>query len=203
MTDWNQRYLADDTPWEKGSPAPPLLQLLERKDNEIWGEGTILVPGCGTGHDVRALAREGMQILGVDLAEEAIARAEAHPEVGKESYQLGDFLSADWREGKSFSAIWEHTCFCAIDPSHRPDYAKACAALVEPGGHLIGVFFLTPHDPGEETQGPPFGTSIEELDTHFCPWFQRIDSCVPVNAYPGREGREWLAIYQRISTLSL
>ncbi len=197
MTDWNERYLAGDTPWEKGEPAPPLLDLMERKENGIWGGGTVLVPGCGTGHDVRALAEEGMEILGVDLAEEAITRADAHKKAGNESYELGDFLNVEWRGGKRFSAIWEHTCFCAIDPSRRPDYAEACAGLIEPGGHLIGVFFMTPHDPGEEAQGPPFSTTIEELDMRFAPWFERVDSWVPQRAYPGREGREWLAIYRR------
>jgi len=197
MTDWNERYLSGDTPWEKGGSAPPLIELLERKKNGIWGGGTVLVPGCGTGHDVRALAGEGMEILGVDLAEEAITRALAHPKAGNESYELADFLNTEWRVGKRFSAIWEHTCFCAIDPSRRPDYAEACAGLIEPGGHLIGVFFLTPHDPGEEAQGPPFSTTIEELDAHFAPWFERLDSWAPQRAYPGREGREWLVIYRK------
>ncbi|MFN5868275.1 MAG: thiopurine S-methyltransferase, partial [Akkermansiaceae bacterium] len=51
MTDWNQRYELGDTPWEKGHAAPPLLELLEKMDPSIWGEGAVLVPGCGTGHD--------------------------------------------------------------------------------------------------------------------------------------------------------
>ena len=29
MTDWESRYQAGDMPWEKGSAAPPLLELLE------------------------------------------------------------------------------------------------------------------------------------------------------------------------------
>ena len=197
MTDWNQRYLSGDTPWEKGSPAPPLLELLEKVDRDVWGSGTILVPGCGTGHDVRALAGNGLEVLGLDLAEKAIILANSHPKSGNETYELGDFLNPEWQQGKSFSAIWEHTCFCAIDPSCRPEYAQACAALIPPGGHLIGVFFLNPYDPGEETPGPPFGTSMEELDAHFSQDFQLIDSWQPRSAYPGREGRELLAIYLR------
>lgn len=197
MTDWNERYLSGDTPWEKGTPAPPLLEFLEKSHAGIWGDGTVLVPGCGTGHDVRALAAAGRDVMGVDLADEAIAKARSHPAVGNEEYSVGDFLATEWRVGKSFSAIWEHTCYCAIDPSRRPDYAEACAALIAPGGHLIGVFFLTPQSPGEESQGPPFNSSTEELDARFAPWFERVDSWVPEKAYPGREGQEWLAIYRR------
>ncbi len=199
MTDWNERYLAGDTPWEKGSPAPPLLELLEKGREGIWGTGTVLVPGCGSGHDVRALASAGLEPLGLDLAEEALSKARTYPSAGDESYESGDFLESGWGAGRKFSAIWEHTCYCAIDPSRRPDYAKACARLIVPGGHLVGVFFLTPQGPGEEDQGPPFNSSISELDARFAPWFDRVDSWVPKNCHPGREGQEWLAIYRRKS----
>lgn len=197
MTDWNERYLVGNTPWEKGNPAPPLLELLDRNGKEIWGRGTILVPGCGTGHDVRALAATGLKVLGLDLAALAIKQAESHPKSGAESYAVGDFLDPIWRAGKCFSAIWEHTCFCAIDPSRRPDYAEACAELIPSGGHLIGVFFLTAQEPGHEDKGPPFNSTIAELDSRFAQWFERVDSWVPEMSYPGREGDEWVAIYRR------
>jgi SAM-dependent methyltransferase len=198
MTDWNQRYELEDTPWEKGLPAPPLLEFLTQDRPSFWGDGKVLVPGCGTGHDVRALATEGNNALGLDLAPNALELAQAYPKVGNEAYELGDFLDPNWRKNKSFDAIWEHTCYCAIDPSRRDDYATACAELIKPGGHLVGVFFLTPNDPGEEDEGPPFNASIQELNQRFSPAFERIDSWVPTLTYPGREGREWFAIYRRL-----
>ncbi|MDP4623931.1 MAG: TPMT family class I SAM-dependent methyltransferase [Akkermansiaceae bacterium] len=197
MTDWNSRYEIGDTPWEKGRPAPPLLEILERLGTDIWGDGRVLVPGCGTGHDVRALAATGLPPLGLDLAERAVELAKSHEPAGAEDYALGDFLDPAWREGKTFSALWEHTCYCAIHPTCRPDYAQACADLIVPGGCLIGVFFLTPNDPDEENQGPPFNSTIPELDERFAPWFEREHAWIPENAYPGREGKEWIAIYRR------
>lgn len=197
MTDWNQRYELGDTPWEKGRAAPPLLELLEKMDASIWGGGQVLVPGCGTGHDARAISAIGLKTLGLDLAPLAIAKANEHPTTGNETYELGDFLDPAWRAGKTFSAIWEHTCYCAIHPSRRPDYAAACKELIAPGGHLIGVFFLTPNDPNDDDDGPPFNATIEELDARFAPEFERIESWVPKACYPGREGKEWIAIYRR------
>jgi hypothetical protein len=38
---------------------------------------------------------------------------------------------------------------------------------------------------------------VEELDSVFSPWFERETAWVPEAAYPGREGREWLAVYRR------
>ena len=56
MTDWEARYQAGETPWEKGEAAPPLIELLGKLEKPAWGRGPILVPGCGFGHDVRALS---------------------------------------------------------------------------------------------------------------------------------------------------
>ncbi|QTN31617.1 methyltransferase domain-containing protein [Akkermansiaceae bacterium] len=197
MTDWNARYETGDTPWEKGEAAPPLLEALGKLGAEIWGDGPVLVPGCGSGHDVRALAASGLPSVGVDLAPLAIAAAESHPKAGAETYELADFLHPGWQEGRSFSALWEHTCFCAIDPSRRDDYARACANLIAPGGRLIGVFFLTPQGPGEENQGPPFNSTATEIEARFAEWFDREHGWIPERAYPGREGKEWVAVFRR------
>lgn len=199
MKDWDTCYQIGETPWDRGSPAPPLLELLETRGTALWLGGPVLVPGCGTGHDVRALAVAGVPAHGLDLSVTALERARKFSSDGSATFEVGDFLDPAWRAGRSFSAIWEHTCFCAIDPVRRGDYAESAAALLPPGGMLAGVFFLTPHDPGEDDEsGPPFKTSVEELDVTFAPWFERIDGWVPRRAYPGREGREWIGIFRRL-----
>jgi SAM-dependent methyltransferase len=197
MTDWEARYQAGDMPWEKGSAAPPLLELLEKTERAFWGDGAVLVPGCGFGHDARALAAAGLQVQGVDLSPTAVAKAKAFMPVGKEIYQLGNFLDPDWQSERDISSIWEHTCLCAINPSQRPAYVAAAARILPPGGILAGVFFLNPFDAGEDRTGPPFGATLEELESLFSPWFEKVDGWVPQQAYPGRESREWIGIFRR------
>ena len=69
------------------------------------------------------------------------------------------------------------------------------AALLKPGGLLLGVFFINPEmDPGET--GPPFGISMDELTALFAERFQVVESHVPATAYPGREGRECVRVLQ-------
>ena len=199
MTDWQQRYLDGDTPWDKGEAAPPLEELIQRQGKELFGKGEVWVPGCGAGHDVRLLASHGHKAVGLDLAPAALEAARSHPLVGEERYELMDFLDPAQREGREASSIWEHTCFCAIDPSRREDYARSAAEVLSPGGTLAGVFFLTPWDPGEPEQGPPFGGTQEAIDACFAPWFERVEAWQPEVAYPGREGREWLAVYKRLT----
>lgn len=193
MMDWENRYLTGDTPWVKGRAAPALAEV----PSDAWGAGPVLVPGCGLGDDVRALAQLGLPVLGVDIAPTAVERAQSFSCADQENYQCADFLAPGWRAGRSFSAVWEHTCFCAIDPSLRDRYAEVVAECLSPGGMLIGVFFLTPYDLGEDRDPPPWGTSVAELDELFAPWFERVAGVVPRDAYPGREGREWLARFRK------
>lgn len=197
MTDWENRYRVCDMPWEKGRAAPPLLELMEKLDTGAWGSGPILVPGCGYGHDVRALGVLGIPLVGVDSAQTAIERAHEFPKVAGEIYEVGDFLDPGWREGRFFSAVWEHTCFCAIDPADRGRYVAAVAECLPTGGLLAGVFFLNPFDADEVATGPPFGTTLAELDERFSPYFEKIKGWVPERAYPGREGREWVALFRK------
>lgn len=201
MTDWQQRYLDGDTPWEKGEAAPPLRELIDRLGVEIFGDGEVWVPGCGLGHDVRFLASHDLLARGIDIAPAALEAAKAHTPAGRESYEELDFLDARQMAGRSAGAIWEHTCFCAIDPSRRGDYALRAAELLAPGSTLAGVFFLTPHDPGEEGFGPPFGAAREQIDACFAPYFERVEAWQPEAAYSGREGREWLAVYKRLTSI--
>ncbi len=200
MTDWEQHYQSGQTPWDKGAAAPALVELLGRGGLSTWGVGPVVVPGCGTGHDVRALASgSGLEVMGVDLAPSAVRVAEGFPRVGLEHYRAGDFLAAEWPpEGLKATALWEHTCFCAIGRERRVDYARSAARTLAAGGRLIGVFFLTPWDPGEDVgQGPPFGATREEIIETFQPCFLLVDEWCPQVAYAGREGQEWCAIFER------
>lgn len=190
-TDWEDRYRTGDMPWEKGAPHPALIDFL--KSNPVHGR--VLVPGCGTGHDVRALAATADEVVGLDLAPSAIARAKTQPAVGGERYQLGDFFALPPKMRGAFDVVFEHTCFCAIDPSLRERYVAAVASALKPGGHLLAIFYLDPGlDPGES--GPPHGVTREELDRFFSPTFTLLREWQPAATYPGREGRETCRLLQ-------
>jgi SAM-dependent methyltransferase len=190
--DWETRYQTGDTPWEKGAPSPPLVEWLAR--NEIRGH--ILVPGCGSGHDVRELARSGAHPIGLDIAPSAITRAESQPRAGSERYRMEDLFNLPAEMIDFFDWVFEHTCFCAIDPTRRKDYAAAVAGALKPQGCLLAIFYLDPgHDHPDD--GPPFGTSRAELDALFSDQFETLDEYIPSVAYPGREGRELLRVMRR------
>src|SRR5215831_16826902 len=70
---WENRYQTSDMPWEKGAPSPGLVDFLAANPN--LPRGTVCVPGCGTGHDVRAWAAAGFTVCGLDIAPSAIRLA--------------------------------------------------------------------------------------------------------------------------------
>lgn len=190
-TDWEARYQEGNMPWEKGAPSPGLVDFLRTEPVR----GRVLVPGCGAGHDVRALAATADEVVGIDIAPSAIRMARSFPVVGGERYELADLFDLPTALRGSFDWVWEHTCFCAIDLAMRPAYVEAVAGALKPGGRLLAIFYL---DPGNDhpDEGPPFEVSIQELDRLFLPRFEMVREWLPQRAYEGREGREWMRLLE-------
>ena len=191
-SEWESRYQNGDTPWDKGLPHPALIDWLSKSKMN----GRVLVPGCGTGHDVRAIAQTPtVSVVGLDIAPSAIRAASSFPSVGREIYILGDFIRGDARKLGEFDWIFEHTCFCAIPPDCRADYVREASRALKAGGYLLAVFFMNPEN--TDAGSPPFASSISELNELFLPAFHKIDHVTPIATYPGRENREDLVLFQK------
>ncbi len=189
MTDWETRYQQRDTPWDKGAPHPALVEYLGR--TPIGGR--VLVVGCGLGYDVRALAAAGARVTGIDIAPSAVRAAESFTKIADETYLLADLFALPPALSHRFDWIWEHTCFCAIDPAARADYLRGVLDALTPDGRILAVFYL---DPGVEA-GPPFGVTTGDLDALFGGDFRLVREWSPAHTYPEREGRERMRLLQR------
>src|SRR6476660_5693724 len=89
---WEARYQSGDTPWEKGAPSPGLVDFLAAHPE--LPRVTVCVPGCGTGHDVRACAKAGFQSFGFDIASSAIRIAQQKTSEREGArFQKADFLN--------------------------------------------------------------------------------------------------------------
>ncbi len=192
LGDWEAKYQTGETPWDKGAPHPALLDFLA--EEPVLGR--VLIPGCGLGHDVRALTAAGAEALGIDIAPSAVGAAKKVPPAGAERYEVADLFALPEAMRGAFDLVWEHTCFCAIHPRLRPAYVEAVADALRPGGRLLAIFYL---DPGQTRpdEGPPFETSLRELKALFLPRFTLLREWPPRRTYPGREGREWMRLFQR------
>src|SRR5262249_28171178 len=154
--EWEQRYRSGDIPWEKGAPSPGLVDFLGA--NSELARGSVCVPGCGTGHDVRAWSAAGFEAFGCDIAPSAIelCRRKTADARLSATYEVADFL-ADLPP-RQFDWLFEHTCYCAINPDRRDDYVRAVLRWLRPAGQLLAVHYLIP-----DKDGPPFGTTRDEV----------------------------------------
>lgn len=146
---WERRYAEGRTPWDHGGVPPALGRFLSR-----WsGQGRrVLIPGCGSGHEIAAFAAAGCQVTAIDLSAGGVARARRvaadHPSV---DLRQADFFT--FAPGASFDLIYERTFVCALPPAHWPRLVTRVRDLLAPGGLWAGLFFHGPLEP----DGPPFG----------------------------------------------
>jgi len=188
--DWQAHYEAGDIPWDEGAPHPALLDYIAAAGPF---EGRVLVPGCGRGHDTRALSTIANEVVGMDIAPDAIEKARAFPNAGREEYIVADLFDLGQELHASFDWVVEHTCFCAIDPAMRSAYVEAVAGALKPGGHLFAIFYLNP----AVDRQPPYGVTVPELDRLFRPAFALIQEWVPARTFAGRESRELIRVFRR------
>ena len=193
-TPWHQRYIDGDTPWDKGTYTPAVLEILT---NKVIPEGKeVLVPGSGYGYDAWAISNAGYTTTGIDIVEFAVSEAQRiHQGAENLSFIKADLFDPELPAKKTYGAIWEHTCYCAILPEQREDYIEAVANLLEKDGLFIGLFFTnTEMPPGE---GPPYETSAEDVHRLFSERFELVWEKDPDDTFPQRVGCEWLMLWRK------
>src|SRR3954466_4518936 len=70
---WDASYHDGPAPWDVGRPQPAVVRVA----SERGFAGAVLDAGCGTGDNALHLASQGLSVLGVDVAETALAIARA------------------------------------------------------------------------------------------------------------------------------
>jgi len=170
---WEALYASSQDGWELGEPAPSLVAWLDGGGSFASG-ARVAVPGCGRGHDARLLARHGFAVTGFDFAEAAVteARELASRERLAVTFEQRDVftLAEDYAGG--FDGVWEYTCFCAIDPDRRAEYARVLHGILKPGGTLLACFY--PLKCG--TDGPPFPVSRPGIEAALAPLFEIVEA---------------------------
>ena len=205
---WQGLYAGGADGWELGEPAPPLRAWLD-------GGGRlgprVAVPGCGRGHDARLLAARGHAAWGFDFAETPVAEARtlaARAGVAV-TVEARDVFTLGGSHAGFFDAVWEYTCFCAIDPARREEYAGVLAAILRPGGLLLACFYPLREGPEGEARdgpegeardgpgGPPFPVSLADIDRALAGRFEVLEAGAPAASAAGRRGLERLVLARR------
>jgi methyl halide transferase len=188
---WNRLYEEEERPfWDMDGATPLVKELLDLARPLGLRPGCdFVVPGCGYGHDAAALEALGFAVTGLDFAPLAIQGA---------MHRYGDRVAwsqADWFTTKlgPWNAIFDHTCFVAMDPVRRPAYVQACADHLRTGGLWMAVLF---HDVKGQP-GPPHAIPIPEMRSLAEAYFEVLHLGKAVNSHPRRAGREFLLVARK------
>jgi len=139
-------------PWDAGGVPQHLALWLQDKKSSL----RVLIPGAGTGYEVRLFAGHGHDVLAIDFSDAAIEAAQRELGPLGSLVRKGDFF--EMRE-KPFDLVYERAFLCALPRARWADWARRAAQLTRPGGRLAGFFFID-----DNRRGPPFGIGLGELD---------------------------------------
>jgi 2-polyprenyl-6-hydroxyphenyl methylase/3-demethylubiquinone-9 3-methyltransferase len=132
--------------WDPESEFKPLHQINPLRLNWIQGLAPlaglkVADIGCGGGILADAMARQGAEVLGIDLATKSLRVAQLHALEANTTGVTYREVSAEALASEAPGSFDVVTCMEMLE--HVPDPAsivRACAALVKPGGW---VFFST------------------------------------------------------------
>jgi len=157
---WDASYQGGPAPWDVAGPQPAIVRVASEF------RGTVLDVGCGTGEHTLYVASLGLPVLGVDVAETAIAIANrnAAGHAIQADFGLADALHLE-RLGHTFDTVLDCGLFHAFDNSERQRYATSLASATEPGAQVYVLCFA---DEGPD-QGP-HPVSRRDIEGAFYAW---------------------------------
>lgn len=145
-------------PWDIGGPQPALVDLFRR----VPPIGPVLDLGCGSGDHTIELARRGVEAVGVDFVEPAIAEArmrasDLDPVVRRRiDFQVADALHPTRLE-RRFGAVVDSGFYHLFDPDIGTQLVAEVASILIPGGSFylleFAIEFPVPNVPRAVTEG--------------------------------------------------
>ena len=186
---WEKRFRENFTPWDAGGVPSALARFLK---SELRGR-RVLIPGCGSGYEVRAFAQSGHDVLAVDFAPAAVERARKILGPLSDRVRLADFFETDF--GAPFDLVYERAFLCSLPRLLRPRYVQRVLELLVPQGRIAGFFFF---EDGE--RGPPFGLKSGELEALLGARFEQTSDAAVHDSIPIFAGKERWQIWKVRST---
>src|SRR5262252_8732128 len=135
---WDASYHGGPPPWDISQPQPALVRLASQRRIA----GPVLDAGCGTGENALHIASLRLSVLGVDVAETAlaIARVKAHERGIKVQFTAADAFQLE-RLGRKFETVLDCGLFHTFDSDERPQYVASLASVTGRDGILYVLCF--------------------------------------------------------------
>lgn len=167
---WDLRYRERVTPWDPGGAPAMLAEWLAAQPDQ----GRVLVPGCGSAHEVLLFAARGYDVVAIDFSDAALEAARGVLGARAGLARKADFFGFEG-DDPAFDLLYERAFLCALPRRIWVDWAVRAARLVRPGGRLAGFFYFD-----DNAKGPPFGIARAALVALLAPAFDLVeDRAVP------------------------
>ena len=123
---WDASYTGGPPPWDIGRPQPAIVRLAS--DGAFTG--AVLDAGCGTGENALLVAALGLPVLGVDVAETAVAtaREKAAARGLDAEFVVADALHLD-RLDRTFDTVLDCGLFHTFKGDERQAYVASLASV--------------------------------------------------------------------------
>jgi thiopurine S-methyltransferase len=186
---WEKRYQNKETGWNIGVISTPLKNYFDSIKNK---DCSILIPGCGYGHEAKYLFDNGFRNVSIlDISKSSIEVFKKNvPNFPEE--QL--FVSNFFEHNHMYDLIIEQTFFCAIDTDLRQNYVNHSHKILNENGKIAGLLF----NKYFENDNPPFGGSKKEYKKLFEKKFKINSLDIAKDSIEPRKGLELFFEFQKI-----
>lgn len=139
---WDARYRSGDIPWDTGIVPPEVEALVT---SGLIPPGWALDLGCGSGLSSRYLAQHGFCVVGVDLAQVALARGAdtARQAALSAFFCRGDVSDLSFLRVRATFAL-DIGCFHSTPPNRQAAYVTSLAEHLAPGAFYL-LYAFEPH----------------------------------------------------------
>lgn len=175
--DWLARWQENRIGFHQGDVNSHLKRYIDNFNLEPGDR--IFMPLCGKAHDIAWLARQGYEVIGIELSSIAIESFFEEFNLQYQQFQSdrfvmrksdniillqGDYFDLQSEDLEACKLVYDRAALIAIDESNRSRYSSHMQSIT-PGD--CDMLLVTLDYDQAQMSGPPFSVSREEVYKHY------------------------------------
>lgn len=143
----------------------------------------VFLPLCGKAHDIAWIARQGFEVIGIELSSIAIEAFFAENSIEYQRFDSdrfavykadnicllqGDFFDLRNDDLGACDLVYDRAALIAMSPQQRPRYYEHMLSIMPTDSDML---LITLEYDQAEMRGPPFAVSEDEMREHYADAF--------------------------------
>jgi len=174
---WLDRWKQNRIGFHESTVNPHLRRYLP--DFNLNPGDTIFMPLCGKAHDIDWIAKQGFQVVGIELSEIAIESFFSEHNLQYQQFESerftlrksgnisliqGDYFDLQQEDLSACKMVYDRASLIAIDEANRSRYCAHMLSILPPSTDQL---LITLDYDQAQMQGPPFAVSAQEVGQHY------------------------------------